>query len=155
MYFSGAAEMKIAIDSKFFESMSISATLPVDYILEGSNYFVTIPVSRNNTKIIENKNVLELYFCIHGLYSTVQSQGVELVLSNKLDIEFSCFYSLEKRSITTTTGVYSTTNTAGRPAWGVLNYYLDLPSETIAGQKRIFKIVPEKGLTLINSKLKG
>merc|ERR1711990_205964 len=136
-----AAEMKIAIEKSFFETNLSNLE---GFAEESGNYVksVSFAADGSNKRVTDDGADLELFMSVSTDAEYGTNQGQQIIMAAQKNLEFSCKYSLEDQTISSTTNTIGSDITINRASRGNLVYTLTADEKSVVGQKKNFSIVP-------------
>lgn len=111
---------------------------------ESGNYVKSVSFSADgsNKRVTDDGADLELFMSVSTDAEYGTNQGQQIIMAAQKSLEFSCKYSLEDQTISSTTNTVGSDITINRASRGNLVYTLTADESSVVGQKKNFSIVP-------------
>lgn len=137
---SNVAEMTISFEKNYFDANVNLNTFTLN--AAGTHYEHVVGFGGQNTRTSTNGADVELFFSLqdHGISAT--TQGQQIFLSSRKDVEFSCAYSLATQTVSTDVDVAGTDIIISRAARGNLVFEMTGAASSTIGDRHSFSIVP-------------
>lgn len=134
------AEMTIAFEKAYFEANVNLSSFALN--AAGTHYEQVVGFGGINTRTSTNGNDVELYYSLQDHGTSAVSQGQQIFLSSRKDVEFSCAYSLATQTLSTGVDVGGTDVVISRAARGNLLFTMTGSPNVTIGDPHSFSIVP-------------
>lgn len=137
---SNVAEMTISFEKNYFDANVNLNTFTLN--AAGTHYEHVVGFGGQNTRTSTNGADVELFFSLqdHGISAT--TQGQQIFLSSRKDVEFACAYSLATQTVSTNVDVAGTDIIISRAARGNLVFEMTGAASSTIGDRHSFSIVP-------------
>ena len=108
---------------------------------ENGNYITNVTFTDDNKRISDDKQDILMLYVVNSAANVAANQGQSIILETGKNLEFACKYSLESKTISSTTETLDTVQEITRTSRGTLDYYIDI-EDAFVGQRKSFSVIP-------------
>ena len=109
----------------------------------GGHYYSTVIFGSDNYRTSDDGEDLELFLSVMSDAEVMEHQGHSIIMAAQTNLDFSCKYSLDPQTLTSTTEVRGESNIAiARTSRGNFGYNIDVDEDSVLGHPINFSIVP-------------